>query len=297
MTNHATGAEGPPAEGTAPVEPVVAPEPVVTDPEPLTATEGDISGSVVTEEGPASSGDDPAADPQQSGVQKRINELNTKFRTEQESRATAEAEAAYWRGRAEEAQGPAQQQQSAAQGPPANPAPAPGDYETTAEWQAAMTSWVNESVQTATTRSAQVQTAEQQASTRNAQIMEASKEMPQLISIMNNPALKATPVMYDAADGPKFAEICNYLGTNTAEFNRIMRLSPAKQAAAIGNIEAKLSAPPPKPKTTSSAPDPSGGVGPGVGTPKTTTNPNQRTQKENFSSWEADRRRRAGLSP
>lgn len=77
-------------------------------------------------------------------------------------------------------------------------------------------------------------------------------------------ALKITDPMRDAVlsyeDAETQAEIAYYLSKNQKEADKIAALSPLRQIAEIGKIEAKLSAPPPT-KRPSKAPDPINPVG------------------------------------
>lgn len=84
---------------------------------------------------------------------------------------------------------------------------------------------------------------------------------PDYDAVVNDPTLPITPLMADvireSETGP---EVAYYLGTNRNEAERIARLAPHLQAAALGRIEASISkpqqaqsrtAPPPPPRTVS----------------------------------------------
>lgn len=84
------------------------------------------------------------------------------------------------------------------------------------------------------------------------------------------------------------ADVSYYLGNNTAETNKIARLSPVKQIAAIAKIEDKLSKPASSTKQASKAPKP---IKP-VGGTKTTTD--EILPEEAFTSFLKKRNKQLG---
>lgn len=155
-----------------------------------------------------------------------------------------------------------------------------------------VTKEVTKSVQTGQ----QTRNMQEQYNVRHSQIMKEVEEIPELMTMVQDPTLRMTEVMLEAADGPMFAKIYHHLGKNRSDFLRIMALPPSQQAKEIGKIESLLSIKP-KPKTDSGAPEPSSGIVPGSGTPTDVTDPDKKSQKENFAQWEQDRRKKLTGSP
>jgi hypothetical protein len=255
---------------------------------PVDATGSDTPDTTVIDEGSAPSGDDSTdADSQKGGAQKRITELNSKWREEQAARAQADSEAAYWRGVAEgrQSQPAAAQQQAAPE--PKEPALTRDQFDTDQEYEQALTERVTQKVEKKLTVDTEQQAMQRKIEKRNNQIMEAAKEMPEIINIgSGQPFMTAT--MLDAADGDAFAKVFNHLGKNRAEAARIAALPAHQQIKEITRIEDRLKAAKPPPKTTTSAPDPSGDIAPNVST-VVTKDINKMPREEKFALWEKKR--------
>lgn len=76
------------------------------------------------------------------------------------------------------------------------------------------------------------------------------------------------------------AKLMHYMAANPAEVERIAKLSPARQAAELGKLEAAL----PKTPKTSKAPDPIGNPVGGGNTTATPTDPN-RMNHDQYREW------------
>lgn len=78
-------------------------------------------------------------------------------------------------------------------------------------------------------------------------IAEVAKDEPDIYTVLANPKLAFTKTMTDVClnheDAATGARVALHLGRNPAEAVRISRMSPARQAAALGKIEAELAKP------------------------------------------------------
>ena len=264
------------------VETVDANEQIV---DPATATEGDISGAVGTVEDPASSETPPV---KKDGVQERINQLTRERRESDERAARLQGQVDILSQQPRQPE-PQQTQVAAPVGPQA------GDFDTDAEYQAALTKHITDQVTANLNQGTEERTRQGRYNARHEQVMEEAKTNPDIVPMLNDPAGKITETMLEAADGPMFAKVFLFLGNNSSERTRIMALTPAQQAKEIGKIEVKLSQEKPPPKKKTNAPDPTPGIGPGVGIPTDTTDPAKRSQNENMATWEKARLERAGV--
>lgn len=213
--------------------------------------------------------DDPA--PKKGGAEDRIQQLVA------ERNATKEY-ADYWRERYLQDIAAGKQPPPAADEP--KPAPTLADFEfDAAKWGDAYAKWAREDAAQAARAAAreEVQSAsteQAKAAARaqwNQRLGEFAKTKPDAAAVIANPALPITDAMTEVITASERGpELAYHLGTNPAEAARIARLSPAQQAAALGRIEAGLSAPAPKlkpkPKPTN-APEPPNPVGGGGAAP------------------------------
>jgi hypothetical protein len=109
----------------------------------------------------------------------------------------------------------------------------------------------------------------------------AVQDYPDYHAVTSNPSLQITPAMaeviYDSDLGPALAY---HLGKNPAEAAKIAQLNPASQAAALGRLEARISAPKPTPKPS---PKPVNPVG-GKSTASAAKDPSKMTMAE-YAAW------------
>jgi hypothetical protein len=225
----------------------------------------------------------PEAEPKKDGLQERFSELTRKARESAE-------DAAYWRGKAEAQTQPAPQ--PAQTQAPAQPVITPDMFDTDAEYHAALTQHITETVTKTINQNNQALTQQQKINKRNDQILEAVKDMPDIVNVGSGQPFM-TEIMLDAADGDSFPKIFNHLGSNRAEASRIASLPPAQQAKEIGKLEVKLAAGKPPPKTKSSAPEPSPTIPTGPGS--TIKDPNNMTYQEKKAVWEKQRLKDLGV--
>lgn len=233
------------AEATPPVaEETVAP--------PVRNTEDDDE---LGEEAETHSGDDPTAPRKNKGVGKRINELT---REKHEERRRAEY--------AEQVARELQQQLAAVQKAPAKvstgkPTLEQFDYDQEAYFEA-LADWKAQERLTEFRASIESdQRAKQQAERQTEfqkRIAELEKDVPgawqEVISAPISTTETMLEVIGDSKIGPRIAY---YLTQNLDEADEISRMTPARQAAALGRIEERLQAKPkPAPKTVTNAPAP-----------------------------------------
>lgn len=200
------------------------------------------------------------------GVQKRLDEL-TRLRHD------AERDRDHWREMAmrQGAQPPTAQEAVA----PTDAKPQESQFEDYDAWQRALTKWeVREEL-----RAEQQQASVQQR--RDALFERASAKYEDFGSVINNPNLPITPLMGEVIlDSAAGEDLAYHLATNPAEASRIAALSPARQAAEMGKLEARLTAPPPSPRNPPPAP-PKTVNGITAGTIK---DPNKMTMAE-YAEW------------
>ena len=95
---------------------------------------------------------------------------------------------------------------------------------------------------------------------RDELISAGSEKYEDFEEVVTNDNVKITPVMRDAIfeldDQEIQAEVSYYLGKNPKEAARIAKLSPMRQIAEVGKLEAKLTSQPAPTKRPSAAPDP-----------------------------------------
>lgn len=217
-------------------------------------------------------GTDPPADPKpkKNTAEDRIAELVA------ERNATREF-GEYWRQRYLQ---DIQPQQPAPKADEPKPAPKLSDFGFDAEqWATAYAAWADEratraaetAAEKAVTKAGAAQAEQAARAQWNQRFSAYAKDHPDAIVATQNPHLPInetmTKVIMASEAGPA---IYHHLGNNPAEAARISRMPPEQAAAALGRLEATLSAPPsPPPKKPSSAPEPPNpvkgkGAAPGV---------------------------------
>lgn len=173
--------------------------------------------------------------------EKRFDELTAK-------RYDAEREAAYWRGIAEATKQP-EPAVARQEGPPRE-----DQFESFEDFEQARIDYAVEQrlrqAEAAKAQQAVLQTYEERA----ARLKEAK---PDYDSVVNNPALRITPMMADVIrESDVGPEVAYHLGTNPQEAARIASLPHHRQAVELGKLEVKLSAPAQAPKAPNRNPPP-----------------------------------------
>jgi hypothetical protein len=235
MTEENTGAEAPAEE----VVDLDADEKSDSSTEQQQDNETGAADAEPAKDGEASqeeTGDDAPAKPRKAGVEKRIDEL-TRLRRD------AERQAEYWKKRAEEA-------------------------ETQPTDDLEYEDQIAEKVRRAN-RKEQAETAEAQArhaadALFQARAEDARERYPDFDQVALNPSIPITPGMAEVIkDSDYGADLAYHLGKNPSEASRIAGLPVHRQAAELGRLEAKLSAPKPTPKTPPAPVKPVTGVNAG----------------------------------
>jgi hypothetical protein len=171
-------------------------------------------------------------------------------------RTQAQQEAEYWKKVALE-RGTAPQ--PAAAGTQEAPKPKFSDYNDIETYTEALTDWKMESKLQATMQQRDKQTAQKTLEqSYNTRVQEYVKVKPDFADVLSSSDLQisqpVTELIFESDVGPAIAY---YLAENEEETERINRLSPARQLAEIGKLEAKLAAPVAKEKKkVSQAPAP-----------------------------------------
>ena len=110
--------------------------------------------------------------------------------------------------------------------------------------------------------------------------------------VVTSDNLKITPIMRDAIfeldDQETQAEVTYYLGMNPKEAQRIAKLTPIRQIAEVGKLEAKLASKPTPTKRPSAAPAPIAPVG------GSSANSNTLTGNESMKDFIAKRNKQLG---
>lgn len=219
--------------------------------------------------------DTPADDrPKAKGVQKRIDELTSNWRT-------AERDRDYWR---ELALKSAQPEPKPVEQPASTGKPALDQYESYDEYVEALADWKYEQralqERERSQKQQQEQTQAEKVRSFQARADAVRETHPDFDQVVTNPTLPISQAMADAAyASEKGPEILYHLGQNPQEADRIYRMSPIEAAMAIGRIEATLSRPA---RTKSSAPEPIEPVS-GVGGVQS-VDPDRMTM-EQYASW------------
>lgn len=166
--------------------------------------------------------------------EKRFDELTAQ-------KYEAANEAAYWRGIAEgkTPQAPVQEQQ----GPP-DRWDDPEGYDR----------WL---INQAKVEFREEQKASKVAGSYLERVAKFAESKPDYDRVVNNPALKISPVMAEVIGESELGpEVAYHLGSNPSEAARIASLPHARQAAEIGRLEAKLAQPAAKPQPRTPPPPP-----------------------------------------
>ena len=222
--------------------------------EPVQEVVTEAPAEMATESAPVESEDTSAPEPEKSGVQKRIDQLTWKARE-------AERRAQY-----------AEQQLAQRQEPPKMEAEPQlddfGDYDqymrALGRWEAKqeIQSW--QAQQEQERRQAEAYTRRQ---TYDQKAASFAVDHADFDEVTGNPYLPITEdmatVIQSSDHGP---EVLYHLGQNPQEAAQLSQLPPYMQAAALGRLEAKLTAP--KPTQVSGAPPPVSPVGGGDGVVK-----------------------------
>lgn len=221
-----------------PVEIPVIPEPTAAAPaepvenaeKPAQATEPDANA---------------AEDAKQKGIQKRIDRL-TREKYEAKARADLLEQMITQR--------PAPQQANAQDGRPKKDA-----YASDEDFVEALTDWKLSQREQAS-RAQEAQRAQQSAAEKTRKIFSAAEELGNFDRDEFAEKVRVTDVMADAIlDSDVGAKLLVHLNTNPDEAERIANLPPARQAAEIGKLEAKLSTVTPKVSKAPPPIDPIGG--------------------------------------
>lgn len=170
--------------------------------------------------------------------QKRIDEVTR-------DKYEAQRQADYWRGVAE-GRSPAQDVPKVASN---DDQPREDQFEDYDAYQRALTKWeVRQELKAEGERT-------QAASRRDALINKAQAKYADFDQVVNNPSLPITQAMADVIlDSEVGPDIAYHLGSNPDEAARIAKLPAHRQAAELGKIEDRLSAPKPAPKDPPPAP-------------------------------------------
>lgn len=200
--------------------------------------------------------DDTTDDGDESSSKKPKKGFEKRIAKEISRRTQAQQEAEYWKKVAlERGTSP----QPAAVGTQEAPKPKFADYNDIETYTEALTDWKMEAKLQASLQQRDKQTAQQSLEkSYNARVQEFVKVTPDFADVLAASDLQisqpVTELIFESDVGPAIAY---YLAENEAETERINKLSPARQLAEIGKIEAKLTAPvADKKKKVSQAPAP-----------------------------------------
>lgn len=223
-----------------------------------------------------SSAEQPEGEKKPKGVQKRIDELTSNWRT-------AERDRDYWRELAlksqQEPEKPKEPQQPQPQGKPQLE-----QYESYDQYVEALAEWKYEerakADQERQSRQQQEQTQQERLRSFQQRAQTVRETHPDFDQVVGNPALPISQAMADAAySSEKGPEILYHLGQNPQEAEQIYRMSPVEAAMAIGRLEASVSRPA---RNQTGAPPPIEPVEGGSGTQ--TSDPDRMTP-EQWLNW------------
>lgn len=227
----------------------VAAAPEETAAAPATEDSAQVENTELEATASEEDGGDDTASPEEGkkpakGVQKRLDEL-----TRQKHETARDRD--YWRELAmrQAAPQPEQAPQRAQQAPPQE-----DQFEDYESFQRALTRY---ELKQELAQEQNQQTAAQKAQSFQERVNAKAAEMPDFASVVYDPAVPITDTMREVIlDSELGAEVAYFLGTNLSEAQRIAALSPHRQAAELGKLETKLSAPktPPTPRTPPPAP-------------------------------------------
>lgn len=212
------------------------------------------SAQVETNEPEATAGDDDGGDDTASpedgkkpakGVQKRLDELTRRYH--EERRDKERLLSLLERGAPQsEASAPAP---IAQQGPPQE-----SDFD---DWDAFQRALTRYEVKQELAQERRQREYHGRAQTFQERANEARAQYPDFDSVVFDPAVPVTDLMREVIlDSEKGPDLAYFLGTNLSEAQRIAALPPHRQAAELGRLEAKLSAPKQQPSTRTPPPPP-----------------------------------------
>lgn len=243
-------------------------------PEETTGEGVELEESPTSEVEETNQDDTPADDkPKAKGVQKRIDELTSNWRT-------AERDRDHWRELALKGeQKPVDEPASAPQGKPTLDA-----FESYEEYVEALADWKYEERQRSDRENQEKQRQAQTQAEKTRSFQQRAESVrethPDFDQVVGNPALPISQAMADAAySSEKGPEILYHLGQNPQEAEKLYNLSPIEAAMAIGRIEASLSRPA---RNKSSAPDP---IEPVSGVGGTQTVDPDRMNMDQYAKW------------
>jgi hypothetical protein len=132
----------------------------------------------------------------------------------------------------------------------------------TAKWTKAMHAWTQKQIDAGVNRAVQTVAQNQTEATRRAafetRMTAAAAAIPDLQVVLSNPALPQITNKDTAAlivDSPVGPQILYHLAKNPEKATRLVRQSPAQQAAAIGRLEAEITAQAAAPKSKQKTPN------------------------------------------
>lgn len=253
-----TASRAPKEEPTPEPVKAEAPEPEKSEPAPQEApapVEAVDDGE--PEEATPSPADPPQPRTKKPGVHQRIDEITREKYEERRAKEQALQEAAYWREQA-------QRTQTAPQAPkPQEGRPTPDQFTDWNDYETARDAWlIKEAKQSWTAEQTQAETQRQQQERQRKfqeRVAKFEQEVPGGWQVAVSAPFEPTPAMLEViAESDIGPRIAHYLATHLDEAHALARQGQYAQAAALGRIEAKLSAPPPLPpaRTTQAPPPP-----------------------------------------
>lgn len=255
--------------------------------QPQDAAGAEIPGETEQEEAEPSTVD-PDGERPKGRAEQRIDELTRK-------RREAEEQAAYWRGRAEAAAtAPVSEAAKLAAQPTG--APKVEDFDTDEAYQDARLEYAAEqgAAKGAATAKREFQEERQKELVKEKAEAREKAIGTELMDKAQDAGAYASDTMLDAA-GDQVKEVVEVLVADPAESQRIGALPHVQQAAAIGEIKARLKAGPP-PKKTTNAPSPPSGIPGGGGSPGKKTIHDMSPQEQR-AQWKKEALEKRGLKP
>jgi hypothetical protein len=275
-----------PAKAAAPEPEKPEPAPQAA-PAPVEAVDDDD-----TEDSTPSPGSDPTAKPRtkKPGVHQRIDELTREKYEERRAAEQARQEAAYWREQAQRTQAP---QAPQPQGKPTLEAfgyDQEAYFEALADWKA------DQKLQGFKAEQTKAETLRQQqerARKFQERVARFEQEVPGGWQVAVTAPFNPTPAMLEViAESDIGPRIAHYLATHLDEAHSLAQQGQYAQAAALGRIEAKLSAPPPAPPARlTSAPPPPPSV---TGNAPPSKDPARMSMEDHMAAVAAKRRAKFG---
>jgi hypothetical protein len=268
-----------------------APEPEKPEPAPqATPAPVEAVDDGEPEEATPSSADPPQPRTKKPGVHQRIDELTREKYEERRAAEQARQEAAYWREQA-------QRTQAAPTAPPqgkptleAHGYDQEAYFEALAEWKAdeKLKGYKAEQTQAETKRQQQ-----ERARKFQERVAKFEQEVPGGWQVAVTAPFNPTPAMLEViAESDIGPRIAHYLATHLDEAHSLAQQGQYAQAAALGRIEAKLSAPPPAPPARlTSAPPPPPSV---TGNAPPSKDPARMSMEDHMAAVAAKRRAKFG---